>query len=82
MTKANKAARSRLTDSWKTEDGRWARLPGKKVLSALSNWAKGLYGVEFNAEQLARSLSSDEVDPEVVAVLDAIAHTRPLKIKL
>jgi hypothetical protein len=58
------------------------RLPGKKVISALSNWAKEHYGVEFNAEQLARSLRRrDEVAPEVVTVLDAIAHTRLLKIK-
>jgi hypothetical protein len=81
MTTANKAARSRLASYWKTEEGRWARLPGKKVISALSNWAKRDYGVEFNADQLARSLRRDEVAPEVVAVLYAIAHTRPLKVK-
>jgi energy-coupling factor transporter ATP-binding protein EcfA2 len=81
MTTANKAARSRLAGCWKTEEGRWARLPGKKVISALSNWAKEHYGVEFNPEQLARSLRRDEVAPEVVAVLEAIAQTRPLKVK-
>jgi hypothetical protein len=80
MTTANKAARSQLAICWKTEEGRWGRLPGKKVISALSNWAKEHYDVEFNAEQLARSLQRDEVASEVVAVLEAIAQTRPLKI--
>jgi hypothetical protein len=81
MTTANKAVRSRLTETWKTQEGRWGCAPGKKLISSLSNWAKEHYGVEFNAEQLARTLERDEVAPEVVEVVDAITRTKPLKRK-
>ncbi len=81
MTTANKAARSRLTSAWKTQEGRWGLAGGKRLISAMSNWAKEDYGVEFSAEQLARALKPDEVALEVVQVLDSIANTKPLRRK-
>jgi hypothetical protein len=47
----------------------------------MSNWTKEEYGVEFNAEQLARALEPHEVAAEVGDVLDAIARTTRLKRK-
>ncbi|MEA2190404.1 MAG: hypothetical protein QOI73_525 [Solirubrobacteraceae bacterium] len=77
-TTANKLTRERMSAAWKTQDGRWNVAPGKKVLSAVSNWAKTHYGVEFNPEQLARALASDEIAQEVKDVLEAISRTKPL----
>jgi hypothetical protein len=81
MTTANKAARSRLNQAWKTEADRWGSASGKRLVGSLSSWAKGEYGVEFNAEQLARAMKPDEIASEVVDVLNAIARTKPLKRK-
>ena len=79
-TTANRLMRARMSTAWKTRDGRWAVAPGKKVLSAMSNWAKTRCGVEFNSEQLARALEPEEIAQEVKDVLDAISRTKRLDL--
>ncbi len=79
-TTANRLTRTRISAAWKTQDRRWAVAPGKKVLSAMSHWAKTNYGVEFNPEQLARVLEPDEIAQEVKDVLEAISRTKQLKL--
>jgi hypothetical protein len=76
---ANKVARTRVREAWKTAEGRRAIAPGKHVLGQLSSWSKSNFGVQFNPEQLARTLRADEIDTEVVTVIDAIVRGHPLK---
>lgn len=79
LSKASKAARRWIKDRWQTQTDRWAVAPGKEVISQLSEWAKTNYGVSFGAAQIARTMTREEIDAEVVEVLSAIAAARPLK---
>jgi len=77
ITVANRGARRRVASCWADRDERWALAPGKSVISALSEWSQQQFGVSFGPEQLARNAQRDELDPEIVAVIDAIpAHRR------
>jgi hypothetical protein len=79
LTKAMKAANEYLDALWNDRDRRWATIPGKRVISELSKWSKEEFDVSFGAEQLARELRPQEVDPEVVEILEAIVEGRPLR---
>lgn len=78
-TAANKLARKRITEAWKTQEGRWSIAPGKRVLSSLSNWAQEEYGVGFGAEQIAREMRPEEVAPEILEVITAISESRAFR---
>jgi hypothetical protein len=75
-TRANKLARQRVTEAWKNQEERWAIAPGKDVLSLLSRWSQESFGVGFGAEQIARELRDNEIAPEVIEVITAIAEGR------
>jgi len=79
LKNANKRAREITDASWEDRDARWSIAPGKLVLSGLSGWAQDEFGVSFGPEQIARSLTKDEVDPEVVEVISAITESRSLR---
>jgi hypothetical protein len=79
-SKANKAARSRLTALWTTAEGRRSIAPGKALLAHLSDRSKTNFGVQFGPEQIARSLRTEEIDGEVVKVIDAIVAGRAIKV--
>lgn len=79
LKNANKRAREFVDASWTDRDARWSIAPGKLVLSGLSGWAQDEFGVSFGPEQIARSLTKDEVDPEIVEVISAITESRPLR---
>ena len=78
-TKATRLARERVKAAWKSQDARWAIAPGKEVLSRLSRWSYEAFGVGFGAEQIARELRAEEIDPEVIQVITAIAEARALR---
>ena len=76
MTNANKAARIVVATKWKTPQDRWGLAPGKAVISALSDWSQKSYRVSFGAEQLARTATRADLDPEIVEVIEAIPVRR------
>jgi hypothetical protein len=78
-TKANKAARQRVTNAWDKQQSRWAIAPGKELLAGLSTWSQEEFGVGFGAEQIARGLRVGEIDPEVIEVITAISEARALR---
>jgi energy-coupling factor transporter ATP-binding protein EcfA2 len=79
IPKANKAAREYVANLWSARETRWAIAPGKKVLSRLSAWSQEEFGPSFGPEQIARALTPDEVNSEVIEVLSAITEGRPLR---
>lgn len=70
----NKLAREKLVAAWKSYDGRLKVLPGKHVISRLSDWAKTNYDVSFGAAKLAGSLRGTEIDFEIKVVVESIEN--------
>jgi hypothetical protein len=79
LTKANRTARTILAKRWRTRNGRWTTASGKDVISRLSEWSQHEFGVGFGAEAIAREMTVDEVDPEVIEVMQAIVDAQPLR---
>jgi energy-coupling factor transporter ATP-binding protein EcfA2 len=71
---ANERARERLRAAWADFDSRLAVIPGKRVLSLLSQWTQINYGISFGVSRLARSITADELSTEVVEVVTAIEN--------
>jgi hypothetical protein len=69
---ANKIARQKMEEGWRSAAGILAMAPGKSVLSELSKWSHRQFGVSFGALRLARELHRDEIAPEAAAVVRAI----------
>lgn len=72
VTAANRAARKRLSEAWKTQKGKQRIIPGKAMVSRLCEWAQAEYGVSFGTITIARAMRPDEVPQEVQAVIKAI----------
>ncbi len=71
---ANERARERLRTAWVDFDSRLSVIPGKRVLSLLSQWTQNNYGISFGVSRLARSITVNEFSPEVVDVVTAIEN--------
>lgn len=78
VSAANREARQIVTAAWAQPEGKLVVVPGKQLLSRLSDWSKQEYNVSFGAVTIARNLSSDEVHGELADVLSAIEHRAPL----
>jgi hypothetical protein len=72
VSKANKNARKRINLAWKTDIGRLAIAPGKRVISSLSSWSQDEYGVALSPMKLLRSMERLDVNPELLRVIRAI----------
>jgi energy-coupling factor transporter ATP-binding protein EcfA2 len=77
---ANRNARARVNEAWKTADGRLSIVPGKEVISRLSEWCQQEFGVSLSPALIARELRRDEISPEVVSILTAIENGEALPI--
>jgi predicted ATPase len=77
---ANPRARERLEEAWNTRDGRWSIIPGKHVISRLSEWAKASFGVSFGPARIARELRPDELPAEIKSVVRAIERAQPFPV--
>lgn len=65
----------RVFDSeWRSIDGRLAAAPGRVVLLRLSAWARRCYGIKVGFAGAAEAFRSEDLPPEVAAVLRAISH--------
>lgn len=69
---ANKMARGYSNDMWKSQEGRFSIIPGKRVISMLSNWTQKKYNTSISPSALAYIIQPDELDNEVISVLSAI----------
>lgn len=71
---ANKEARKIIMAKKIKKDGFLNLVSGKKLISDLSNWSQGEFGVSFNAISIAKEVLLKEVSNEMVAVITAIEH--------
>ncbi len=79
---ANKRARTRLEEAWKTRDGRWGIIPGKDTISRLSEWAKSSFGASFGPVRIARALRPEEISIEFRGVIRAIERAQSFPTNL
>lgn len=69
---ANRKARQRLDTAWATYERRRDIIPGKDVISSLSDWAQESFGVSFGTQRIVREIRVSELDDEMKSVLRAI----------
>lgn len=79
LPKAMKAARAALSARWADRAARWSTAPGKEVISKLSAWSQTNYGASFGPETIARELTKNEIDPEIIEVITAIVDARQFR---
>jgi len=72
VAEANKRARQRLDEAWKTPEGRWSLASGKAIISGLSRWSQRKFGVGLSPMKIAREMKRDEIDLELSSLLKAI----------
>ncbi len=77
---ANEKARQRLGRAWKTKKGRFRVIPGKSVISRLSEWAKASFGVSFSPLKIALALNRDEIPTEMKSVVGAIERAKAFPV--
>lgn len=75
---ARRQAREHMDRTWDSFDGKVTQVPGKQLVSKLSDWASRHYGASFGSSALAAALEPNEVAREMREVLDAIAANQSL----
>jgi hypothetical protein len=73
---ANSAARKQVEDAWKSREGRFSIVSGKKVISKLSEWSQKKFDVSISATAIVRALRINEIPDELVTVLSAIEECK------
>ena len=71
---ANQRARELVTKRWSNLTDRLGIVGGKKALARLADWSQKEFGVSIGAANLAATLTSDEIDPELKDVLGALEN--------
>jgi len=69
---ANRTARGHVEQMWQAEDTRLAIAPGKNLLSELSKWTQGEFGVTFGPPAIARQMKQSELPEELTDFIRAI----------
>ena len=69
---ANRKARARVDEAWRTKAGRLAIVSGKDLVSRMSAWVQETMGVSFGAGTLASAMFAHEVPQELAAVVRSI----------
>lgn len=69
---ANREARQILADRWSTWEQTLSAVPGKRVFSALSEWAQSQFGVSLSPAVVAREMQLSEVPEELSRVVSAV----------
>lgn len=76
-TGANRAARQRI-QAVRDEDGNILRLvPGKQLMSQLSEWSNTEFGVSFSTANIAREMRRSEISPEMINVVRSLEEGIP-----
>ena len=73
-TAANHRARERVNEAWQTYEGRLSIVPGREVVSGLSDWSQSSYGVPISVAGILRELQRSEIDGEVAKLIRAIEN--------
>ena len=73
LESANREARRYVEANWNVRDRRWALLPGKDVISALSRWSQTTWTVSFGPDQLARAIRPVELDDGVADIIKRVS---------
>jgi hypothetical protein len=77
---ANQKAREHLDPIWKSPSGFLHRVPGKAMLSRLSEWSKSQFGVSFGIATLLGNLRREDLSDEVIAVLTSIEENQDFSV--
>jgi energy-coupling factor transporter ATP-binding protein EcfA2 len=78
---ANRAARTRIREV-REECGSIAPLAsGKQLLGLISDWSNTEFGVPMSAANIARGMTSSEIDPEVGSVVRSIEQGNPFRAR-
>jgi hypothetical protein len=72
LANANRQARAKVGEAWKTRKGRAFIVSGKELMSALSRWSQDKFAVSFGVVSIAKELRRDELHQEVVDIITAI----------
>lgn len=72
LAKANRTARKIVSEHWKSEDGRYSIVSGKKLLSELSNWSNKRYEVSFGINAITQEVKTNEVPTEMKTIISKI----------
>jgi hypothetical protein len=78
---ANEKARAFLDPRWSEGNESLHRVSGKTLLSSLSEWSKGQYGVSFGIAAILRVLRREDLPAEVVAVISSIEENEHFSIE-
>lgn len=70
---ANKRARSYIDKYWLRTENKIHLVPGKKMISRLSEWAQKTYGINISIKSLIGEVKVEELDNEIIDVVNAIA---------
>ncbi len=73
---ANRRARERVADRWAEPEKRIALVPGKEVLSRVSEWSQKKWNVGFGTVTVAANMTPSEITGEVKAVIEAIESSQ------
>ncbi|MBZ5695750.1 MAG: AAA family ATPase [Acidobacteriia bacterium] len=73
---ANKGARVAM-EGWNTWQRRMEIVPGKALLSRISDWSQRKFGVSISSLRLARELQAAEIAPELMRIMAAIENKEP-----
>lgn len=74
---ANQRARQIVLQAWADPATRLELVPGKEMISRLSDWAQRNFGVSLNAGAIASSMRAEEIPEEMRSVLSAIEANVP-----
>ena len=69
VSTCNKKAREMVNTKWQHPDDILTIIPGKQVLSSLSDWSKQEFNVSFSKFQIASELIESEINNEIIRVL-------------
>jgi len=72
LPKANMLARTRISEAWKTLDGKMSIVPGKECLQKISDQCGGRVGIRFNAGSLFTELKATEIHQDIRNFLSAV----------
>jgi hypothetical protein len=74
-----KIAIKMVEKKWSEQGGGLSLVPGKSVLSRISDWAQKEFGCDISISALSREVRIDEIDREVIESLNAIGSNQKFK---
>jgi predicted ATPase len=78
--KANRSARTIIKNCREQNGSIRDLVSGKQLLSRLSEWTNGEFGVSYSAHALLKTMSVGDVPAELASVVEAIERQRPFNV--